>query len=1141
VRLEALWEERGELLMTTELVEGEGLVAHVGGVPERLRACLAQLARGLETLHAHGFAHGEVTLENLVVEPSGRLVLLGGGLATRWQDAGARVRGAGAYLSPEARQGHVGPETDLYAVGIILREALTRTRPRDAEDPLGTSVPLEPPPTAPTDLRALCVRLLADEPAARTPAADVAAALGAPAFPTAPPATRESLVGRADALEALEDALAAVADGEPHAIWVEGESGIGKSAVLEHFRRRLAGRAQTVVLAGRARRGDAVPFPALDEAIDDLGAYLERLPTSTAEVLVTRSAAHLARLFPSLSSVPAIARGARELDPSEGAAETRRRAFDGLRDLLARLAESRTVVMVLDDLQWIDADSRALLAHLLDGPQAPALLVVGAVRATEDSDELRKLAASLGPRVRRLALGPLTHDESCQLVRARWRGRTALDPAVAARLADEAHGVPFFLEMLAATPEIEGLPRLESGGGLEEVLAARIRMLSPLARRALEIVCLASRPLPVEIVLEASGHRDLREIDALLREPFLRSARSERGWLLEPHHDRLRDAVCRALGEADARDHHRALANALERQSSSEAELFIEHLAAGGDARRATEVALSAARAANDHLAFERAAALFAVALEHGRFDDGERLSLVRERARALQLARRRRQCGEVLLDAAERAPGEATSATLRAEAGIHLLYAGDVLRGLEALGPTLARAGLRVPTTFDETLAATMAALGALGPAMSAPPPEARQADADADVEAETDGEARVDLCLVLAQGLAHIDLRVLPFACQGLVAALEVGDPRRLQRATALFVVNTVEYLPNPFVAPALALCRKLTEADPTPYARALLDAAVAENAHFEGDFLEAEAAFERAEHTLLDMCPEATRELATVRDLAVFVQYAQKGDFKTQLARTQRWLAEADAARDVYHASMLRVAHAIVWIAQDDPARARAELRRAQEQWIGEAGVLEVGAALYHDIIDRYEELDLQPGPPGPQSVLLRSPAAQTPFLGGYIGLQRAWKALRAIAAGRGDEREATALVTEIVVGLRASGLAIWAAVSDALEANLRYLGGEHERAARGLDAAETTFKRMGMACLAACARRRRGEFIEGELGARLRVEADAELHRLGVVDVARWTRAYWSMFDARAARARTADGGPAPVTGSLSPAA
>jgi serine/threonine protein kinase len=1122
VRLGALWKERDDLLMTMEFVDGVPLLDHVAGSEERLRSCLGQLVSALQALHARGLVHRDVKLENIIVDRSGRLVLLDHGLAMRWQETGAPVTGTAAYLAPEVLEGRSGPAGDLYAVGVILRAALTGKPPRTLDGPLdlaGAEIAI----AGPDDLRALCMHLHAADPAARPSAAEILDALadrpaGEATRSSAALAPGETFVGRAEALAFLDRAIAAAADGTPHAVWIEGESGIGKSALLDHLRRQLAQRPDTLVLTGRARHGDAVPFPALDEVIDDLCAYLMRLPPAVAEVLMPKRAAHIARLFPGLAALPAIARDLRNVEAKEATSQMRRLAFDGLRELFKRITDSRSVVVILDDLQWIDADSRALLAHLLDGSGGPPLLVLGGVRSTTVSPELRKLAATLGTRVQRIALGALSHEESCALLHARWRGQQKPDDKAMARLANEGHGIPFFLEVLASSASVD---HAGQGCGLDQVLANRVDALPAKTRLTLEMVCVASRPLPVETVLAAAQLGDVHELDPLLAEPFLRSVRSDRRSVLEPYHDKIRDAVRAALPEAAALDHHRALAAALESGSQDDPEHLIEHLAASGEAVRATKIALAAAELASDQLAFDRAAALFAVALEHGVFSKGERLALQRRRARALQLAYRRRECGEILLRAAEDAPDDEAAARLHTEAGVHLLYSGDVRRGLEALQPALSRAGLRVPTSLEETIAATTKAMGAIASGgLAARQPEGTPSQESLD---------RVELCLVLSQGLAHIDLRVLPFACEGLLAALEAGDACCLQRAAALFVINSVEYLPNPLVAPVLALCRRLTEADPTPYARASLDAAIAENAHFEGDFLEAEAAFERAERALLDSCPEATRELATVRDLAVFVQYAQKGDFATQLDRTQRWLAEADAAQDVYHASMLRVAHAIVWIAHDQPARARAELRRAQEEWLGEAGVLEVGAALYHDIIDRYEEKDLASDhETSARSALLRSPAADTPFLGGYLRLQQAWKELRALAAGTSDARAGAALVTEIVSGLRANGLTIWSAVADVLEANLAFLNGDREPAVRGLDSAETKFKRAGMACLAACARRRRGEFLEGELGSRLRAEADAELHRLGVANIERWTRAYWSMFDAEAARARTANG-------------
>jgi hypothetical protein len=249
-----------------------------------------------------------------------------------------------------------------------------------------------------------------------------------------------------------------------------------------------------------------------------------------------------------------------------------------------------------------------------------------------------------------------------------------------------------------------------------------------------------------------------------------------------------------------------------------------------------------------------------------------------------------------------------------------------------------------------------------------------------------------------------------------------------------------------------------------------------------------------------------------------MAVWVQYAEKGDFKSQVDRTLSWLSEAEASRDLFHTGMLRVAHAIVWVAHDDPERARAELRKAEAEWTGPAGVLQVGATLYHDVIDRYEQND---GPPlqgdAARKAVAGTPAAQGPFLSGYFVLNEVWRALRRIAHDRAEPNEART-VRECVEGLRKLGLGIWLAVADALESNLDYLEGNRDLAVLRLDNAEQAFRRLHMLCLAACARKRRGQFTRDNLGQRLEDEADYELRTLGVAVPARWCRAYWSMFDA-----------------------
>jgi len=217
------------------------------------------------------------------------------------------------------------------------------------------------------------------------------------------------------------------------------------------------------------------------------------------------------------------------------------------------------------------------------------------------------------------------------------------------------------------------------------------------------------------------------------------------------------------------------------------------------------------------------------------------------------------------------------------------------------------------------------------------------------------------------------------------------------------------------------------------------------------------------------------------------------------------------------------MLRVAHAIVWIAHDQPEQARSELDRAEAEWTGSAGILAVVATLYRDIVDRYThrerpEQELR-------ATILASPAAQTPSLAGYVELHAIWRAIGTIAKnGAGAARELSS-ARESLLRLRTLGLEVWLGVADALEANLDYLRGDRETALQRLEESEQTFRRLHMLCLAACARKRRGQFMHAELGMRLQLEADTQLQQLGIVDVERWSRAYWSVFEPGAAELLT----------------
>ncbi|HEX9105401.1 MAG TPA: AAA family ATPase, partial [Polyangia bacterium] len=466
---------------------------------------------------------------------------------------------------------------DALCMALLRRDAATR-------------------PTEPQILKRLYVELRKDD---RT-------YLTLPTHPTA-----ERFVGRGEALGALEDVFDAALAGATRLVFVTGGWGIGKTALVRELARQLSLDARApLVWSSRCHEREAIPWKAVDMLMDDASRFLVRLAPAALASLLSDDIELLARTFPVLTRVPAIAeRPPGAYDALEPHAR-RERLFAAARELVRRIAALRPLVLVVEDLQWADADGLALLRALLSPPADARLLFVGTTRA--DDPELHAPAAlidGLAPStISAVHLPPLSAAESIELAEALW---PEADAAVLRRVAHQAAGHPLFLRELCVQ---RGAHTLKLG----DALRARIAPLEPSARAVLDVLAVAESALPQALVGELAGVEwgDAEAAIAHLRAAqLLRTVGLRRTDLVEIAHDRVRNAVRDVLLPATLRLLHERIANALAGLPRASVEVLSEHWLGAGQRARALACVLDGAERAEALLAFERAVALYERAL----------------------------------------------------------------------------------------------------------------------------------------------------------------------------------------------------------------------------------------------------------------------------------------------------------------------------------------------------------------------------------------------------------------------------------------------------------------------------------------------------------------------------------------------
>ena len=547
---------------TMELLENaENVLEYGADKPFETKVeLLIQTLQALAYLHRRGIIHRDLKPDN-VLTLNGQVRVLDFGLAVARDyvsDSQEDVAGTIAYLAPEVlQQSHPHTEqSDLYAVGMMAFELFMGEFPFNKDNITQLVMEIVSKPIDTSDLavderlKAPISRLLSKEPADRYDSAHelvnhLADKVDEISLDTL--AIRESylqaaeFVGRDRELAQLTDALVIATRGEGSAWLVGGESGVGKSRLMDEMRTQAMVNG-TIVLRGQAVSEGGAPYQLWRAILRHmcLERHLPDLDASVLKPLVPDIETLLDRTVPPAPELEPQAAQARLLSVIEGVFRQ----------------QTQSMVLLLEDLQW-GAESLIVLKRLLRIVDQLPLLIIGSFR----NDEAPNLPSEL-QGMSLIELTRLTTAEIAELSTA-MLGASGGAPHVVDLLERETEGNIFFIvEVMRALAEEIGeldmiglatLPQHVFAEGMQTIIARRLNQVPASAFDLLRIAAVSGRRIDTEILKVIAPDTDIEKWLIACAEASVIEIIDEH-WRFA--HDKLREEVLDHLTEAETQKLH---------------------------------------------------------------------------------------------------------------------------------------------------------------------------------------------------------------------------------------------------------------------------------------------------------------------------------------------------------------------------------------------------------------------------------------------------------------------------------------------------------------------------------------------------------------------------------------------------------
>jgi hypothetical protein len=398
-------------LISADLFSAVRAETGTGVLPDlnKLESVCADLLAALAYIHSNGWIHGDIKPDNAMLGENNRAQWIDFGLATNlfrpaWLPSSGEITGTFSYIPPEAIIGEaISPSADMFSFGrmlsLLVCGRLPSWDPSIGTDAADARIVQQLPSNTPANIRELCTRLVRVVPGQRPTAAAAYEMLTGkswelhleqPCLPTrgkqsvpnphllkSTPLTATHAVTASDWEARLQYATRfgtrRAAQGKGTLVLIPGLSHL--RCLLEQQVLATPCNEPRLVLNGICDSTEQTPLPGFDGILDQLSLWLQQLPPSLPRTWSNHCSANLALISECL---------ARTLElPATPTAPTSRQASEqaatDVAQLLIQIAQERSLVLVMHNIEQLDSHSRLIVESLLTRRNNAPITIIGTI------------------------------------------------------------------------------------------------------------------------------------------------------------------------------------------------------------------------------------------------------------------------------------------------------------------------------------------------------------------------------------------------------------------------------------------------------------------------------------------------------------------------------------------------------------------------------------------------------------------------------------------------------------------------------------------------------------------------------------------------------------------------------------------